>query len=165
MGRIFVIVGGLLVLLLTAALVVPPFVDWSGYRADFEREASRVLGRPVKVAGDVSARLLPFPSVAFSDVRVGSDATHPVMTVDTFSMDAELMPFLRGQLLIFDMRVDRPRATISWTKAARSIGRSARRHRLIRRKSSWSGFPLVTEQLPFAKRQAAAVIQLPDSMP
>ncbi|MBB5702691.1 uncharacterized protein involved in outer membrane biogenesis [Ochrobactrum daejeonense] len=116
MGRIFVIVGGLLVLLLTAALIVPPFVDWSGYRADFEREATRILGRPVKVAGDVSARLLPFPSVAFSDVRVGADATHPVMTVDTFSMDAELMPFLRGQLLIFDMRVDRPRATISLDK-------------------------------------------------
>ncbi|MBC2885913.1 AsmA family protein [Ochrobactrum sp. CM-21-5] len=117
MGRIFVIVGGLLVLLLTAALMVPPFVDWSGYRADFEREASRILGRPVKVAGDVSARLLPFPSVAFSDVRVGADAGHPAMTVDTFSMDAELMPFLRGQVLIFDMRVERPRVTISLDKA------------------------------------------------
>ncbi|OYR13643.1 AsmA family protein [Brucella grignonensis] len=116
MGRIFVIVGGLLVLLLTAALVVPPFVDWSGYRADFEREASRILGRPVHVTGDVSARLLPFPSVAFSDVRVGADAAHPVMTVDTFSMDAELMPFLRGQLLIFDMRVERPQAIISLDK-------------------------------------------------
>lgn len=116
MGRIFVIVGGLLVLLLTAALVVPPFVDWSGYRAEFEREASQILGRPVHVTGDVSARLLPFPSVAFSDVRVGADAEHPVMTVDTFSMDAELMPFLRGQLLIFDMRVERPQATISLDK-------------------------------------------------
>ncbi|HWT62573.1 MAG TPA: AsmA family protein [Ochrobactrum sp.] len=115
MGRIFVIVGGLLVLLLTAALVVPPFVDWSGYRADFEREASRVLGRPVHVTGEVSARLLPFPSVAFSDVRVG-DAAHPAMTVDTFSMDAELMPFLRGQLLIFDMRVERPQAIVSLDK-------------------------------------------------
>lgn len=115
LGRIFVIVGGLLVLLLTAALVVPPFVDWSGYRADFEREASRVLGRPVHVTGDVSARLLPFPSVAFSDVRVG-DAAHPAMTVDTFSMDAELMPFLRGQLLIFDMRVERPQAIVSLDK-------------------------------------------------
>lgn len=116
LGRIFVIVGGLLVLLLTAALVVPPFVDWSGYRAEFEREASQILGRPVHVTGDVSARLLPFPSVAFSDVRVGADNDHPVMTVDTFSMDAELMPFLRGQLLIFDMRVERPQATISLDK-------------------------------------------------
>ncbi|MFD1199485.1 AsmA family protein [Brucella gallinifaecis] len=116
MGRIFVIVGGFLVLLLTAALVVPPFVDWSGYRAEFEREASQVLGRPVHVAGDVSARLLPFPSVAFSDVRVGADVEHPVMSVDTFSMDAELMPFLRGQLLIFDMRVERPNVVISLDK-------------------------------------------------
>lgn len=119
MGRIFVIVGGLLVLLLTAALVVPPLVDWSGYRADFEREASRVLGRPVHVAGDVKARLLPFPSVAFSDVRVGADAAHPAMTADTFSMDAELMPFLRGQMLIFDMRVERPRVTVSLDKDGR----------------------------------------------
>lgn len=116
MGRIFVIVGGFLVLLLTAALVVPPFVDWSGYRAEFEREASQILGRPVHVTGDVSARLLPFPSVTFSDVRVGADNANPVMTVDRFSMDAELMPFLRGQLLIFDMRVERPNTIISLDK-------------------------------------------------
>ncbi|MBV2143910.1 AsmA family protein [Falsochrobactrum sp. TDYN1] len=119
MGRIFVIVGGLLVLLLTAALVVPPFVDWSGYRAEFEREAGHILGRPVQVTGDVSVRLLPFPSLAFSDVRVGADAEHPVMSVDTFSMDAELMPFLRGQLLIYDMRMERPRVNISLDKDGR----------------------------------------------
>lgn len=119
MGRIFVIVGGFLVLLLTAALVVPPFINWSGYRADFEREASRILGRPVEVAGSASARLLPFPSVTFSDVRVGASAQNPAMTVERFSMGAELMPFLRGQLLIFDMRVERPRATISLDKDGR----------------------------------------------
>lgn len=54
--------------------------------------------------------------MTFSDVRVGADATHPVMTLDRFSMDAELMPFLRGQVLIFDMRVERPRVTISLDK-------------------------------------------------
>ncbi|PWL16984.1 cell envelope biogenesis protein AsmA [Falsochrobactrum shanghaiense] len=119
MGRIFVIVGGLLVLLLTAALVVPPFVDWSGYRAEFEREAGHILGRPVKVTGDVNVRLLPFPSLAFSDVRVGADPENPVMSVDTFSMDAELMPFLRGQLLIYDMRVEHPHINIALDKEGR----------------------------------------------
>lgn len=112
MGRIFVFVGGLLVLLLTAALVVPPFVDWSGYRAEFEREAGHILGRPVEVLGDVRVQLLPFPSLQFSNVRVGADAANPAMSVDAFSMDAELMPFLRGQLLIYDMRVERPRVNI-----------------------------------------------------
>ncbi|SDO96249.1 Uncharacterized protein involved in outer membrane biogenesis [Phyllobacterium sp. YR620] len=98
--------------MLTAALIVPYFVDWAGYRSSFEREASALLGRPVTVAGSASARLLPFPSVTFSDVRVGDPGTEPVMTIDKFSMDAELAPFIRGEILIFDMRIENPRATV-----------------------------------------------------
>ncbi|WP_460897874.1 AsmA family protein [Phyllobacterium sp. K27] len=101
-----------MVLLLTAALVVPYFVDWAGYRSSFEREASTLLGRPVTVAGNASARLLPFPSVTFSDVRVGDPGVEPVITVEKFSMDAELAPFLRGEILIFDMRLEKPAATV-----------------------------------------------------
>ncbi|KQZ81397.1 AsmA protein [Mesorhizobium sp. Root157] len=112
-ARLFVIVGGLVVLVLIAALAVPPFVDWTGYRADFEREASAILGRTVTVRGDATARLLPFPSVTFSDVAVaGGPDGQPAMTVETFSMDAELAPFLRGEVLIFDMRLVRPKGTI-----------------------------------------------------
>ncbi len=113
LARLFVIVGGFFVLVLLAALVVPPFVDWTGYRADFEREASAILGRKVTVRGDATARLLPFPSVTFSDVSVaGGQGGQPAMTVETFSMDAELAPFLRGEVLIFDMRLIRPKAVI-----------------------------------------------------
>lgn len=111
--RLFVIVGGLFVLVLLAALVAPPFIDWTNYKADFEREASAILGRRVTVHGAAKARLLPFPSVTFSDVSVASGPDgRPAMTVDTFSMDAELAPFLRGEVLIFDMRLVRPRAVI-----------------------------------------------------
>ena len=35
------------------------------------------------------------------------------MTVQTFSMDAELAPFMRGEVLIFDMRLVRPKMRIS----------------------------------------------------
>lgn len=113
LARLFVIVGGLFVLVLCAALVGPYFVDWTSYRADFEREASAILGRKVTVQGNATARLLPFPSVTFSDVSVaGGPQGQPAMTVETFSMDAELAPFLRGEVLIFDMRLVRPKATI-----------------------------------------------------
>ncbi|TPI27360.1 AsmA family protein [Mesorhizobium sp. B3-2-1] len=113
LARLFVIFGGLFVLVLLAALVVPYFVDWTGYRAEFEREASAILGRKVTVQGDATARLLPFPSVTFSNVAVaGGPNGQPAMTVETFSMDAELAPFLRGEVLIFDMRLVRPKATI-----------------------------------------------------
>jgi len=113
LARLFVIFGGLFVLALCAALVGPYFIDWSGYKADFEREASVILGRKVTVQGDVTARILPFPSVTFSDVAVGGGTNgEPAMTVETFSMDSELAPFLRGEFLIFDMRLVRPVATI-----------------------------------------------------
>ncbi|MGE3371099.1 MAG: AsmA-like C-terminal region-containing protein [Rhizobiaceae bacterium] len=114
MARLFVFIGGLIVLLLTAALVVPYFVDWSSYRSEFEREASAILGRKVTVEGDATARLLPFPSVTFTDVAVaGGPGGQPAMTVETFSMDAELAPFMSGEVKIFDMRLVRPKAVIS----------------------------------------------------
>lgn len=112
LARLFVFVGGLVVLVLSAALVAPYFIDWTSYRADFEREASAILGRKVTVEGDAEARLLPFPSVTFSDVTVGGAPGRPAMTVETFSMDAELAPFLRGEFLIFDMRIVRPKAIV-----------------------------------------------------
>jgi len=101
------------VLLLTAALVAPYFIDWANYRADFERQAGIILGRDVRVEGSARARLLPFPSVTFSDVVVaGTTPDEPAMTIEEFSMDAELAPFLSGEVLIFDMRLVRPRANI-----------------------------------------------------
>ncbi|MDF1598336.1 AsmA family protein [Mesorhizobium sp. YIM 152430] len=113
LARLFVIIGGLIVLALSVALVGPFFVDWTSYRADFEREASRILGRDVTVDGEASARLLPFPSVTFANVSVaGGPGGEPAMQVETFSMDAELAPFLRGEILIFDMRLVRPIVTV-----------------------------------------------------
>ena len=113
LARLFVLVGGLLVLALTAALVGPYFIDWTSYRADFEREASAILGRKVTVEGEATARILPFPSVTFSDVSVGGGPDgKAAMTIETFSMDAELAPFMSGEVHIFDMRMVRPRGVV-----------------------------------------------------
>ncbi|MDF1608459.1 AsmA-like C-terminal region-containing protein [Hoeflea sp. YIM 152468] len=103
--------GGLLVLALFAALLAPLFIDWSSYRTAFETEASRIIGQPVKVRGEADARLLPFPSLTFSDVTVGED-DQPAMTIARFSMDAELAPFLSGEVLIYDMRMESPKAIV-----------------------------------------------------
>lgn len=107
LARLFVIFGSFIVLALITALVAPYFIDWDAYRADFEKEATQILGQQVTVAGKAKARLLPFPSVTFEDVRVG-DPEKPLVVADRFSMDAELAPFLSGELLIFDMRLVNP---------------------------------------------------------
>lgn len=122
-------VGGLVVVALFAALLAPLFVDWTSFRQDFEREASRIMGRTVVVHGSVDARLIPFPSVTLNDVRVGApEDGQPLVEVARFSMDAELAPFLSGEALIFDMRIEEPKArirlfedgTLDWARGRKS---------------------------------------------
>ncbi|MCX8996431.1 AsmA family protein [Rhizobiaceae bacterium BDR2-2] len=113
LGKLLVALGGLVVAVLFAALLAPFFVDWTNFRTDFERQASRIFGKKVTVNGKVEARLLPFPSVTLHDVRVGQDVDGtPIVQIDRFSMDAELAPFLSGEARIFDMRIERPRARV-----------------------------------------------------
>jgi AsmA-like C-terminal region len=108
LGRLFVIFGGMLVIALCSLLLAPLFVDWAGYRSAFEREASRITGQTVRVEGTANARILPFPSVTFSNVVIDGADGIPAARIAAFSMDAELAPFLSGEILIFDMRIDRP---------------------------------------------------------
>ncbi len=109
--RLFVWLGSLLVLTLLAALVVPPFFDWNRFRTSFEQEASRVLGQPVTVRGETSARLLPLPSVTFSDIRVG-EGNEPMLTASSFHVNVELAPLLKGDVVIVDMSVDGPKLDV-----------------------------------------------------
>lgn len=113
LGRILVTLGGLLVVALFSALLAPLFVDWTGFRQDFEDRASQLLGKKVVVHGAVSASILPFPSVTMEDVTVGTDVDGtPLVRVARFSLDAELAPFLSGEARIFDMRIEEPKARI-----------------------------------------------------
>ena len=109
--RLFAVIGGLLVALLVAALVVPPLVDWTSWRADFERTASRVLGQPVRVAGAASARLLPLPRISFEDVTIGA-ADEPLLVADRFTLDMELAPLLSGDVRIVSVDLERPRGRV-----------------------------------------------------
>lgn len=102
--RVFAIFGGLVLTVLIAVLVVPYFVNWSDYKGRFETAATQLTGMDVRVEGDADVRLLPFPSLSFTDVRLGDEAD-PVGLIERFSVDVELAPFLTGELHIFDMRL------------------------------------------------------------
>ncbi len=106
-----------MVLLLFAALLAPLFIDWTGFRQQFEDQASRIIGKKVVVHGSVDARLLPFPSITMNDVRVGQEPDgSPQVQISRFSMDAELAPVLSGEALIFDMRIEEMTAHIRLLK-------------------------------------------------
>ncbi|MEN0000400.1 MAG: hypothetical protein AAF940_05900 [Pseudomonadota bacterium] len=105
--RWFAIIGGLLVLVLVAALGAPLFVNFDDYRTQFEAEASRILGQPVTVDGRISASLIPFPSITLNELRVGAE-DDPLMLASSLSLYAELAPFLSGEIRIFDAQLNDP---------------------------------------------------------
>jgi len=59
MGRILVIAGGVLALLLGALMIIPNLIPQEVYRAKIEEEASKALGRQVKVTGNIGVSIFP----------------------------------------------------------------------------------------------------------
>ncbi|WP_420393394.1 AsmA family protein [Acuticoccus sp.] len=108
MNGFIITVGVALVLALTAALVGPHVVDWAEYRVAIEAYASRALGAPVAIRGDVGVRLLPSPRVRVTDVRVGGAADGPTLEADEVEFDVALTPLLRGELVISELAMDAP---------------------------------------------------------
>lgn len=122
--RFFVLIGLLIVVALFSALLAPYYINWERFTSEFEQQASKLVGQPVKVEGNASLRLLPLPYINFEGLEVGeSEDGSPLMTVEQFSLTAELFPFLSGEVRIVDMAMFRPQVnlevsesgTIAWT--------------------------------------------------
>lgn len=101
----------LIVLALGALFAVPHFIDWNGYRGVFEEEATRILGRRVRVGGNVNVRLLPAPYVRFDKLRI-ADITgnlgKPFFSADSFTMRLSVPPLLKGVLEANEIELKRP---------------------------------------------------------
>ena len=116
MNNALLYLGGLLVATLAALFAVPHFIDWNGYRGVFEEEASKVLGRDVRVGGAVNVRFLPTPYVRFEKVRL-ADPTgqtgEPFVRVDSFTMLLSGPALLRGVLEANEIELQRPVLTLA----------------------------------------------------
>lgn len=116
------------IIALVAALIGPHFVDWNRFRPQFEAEATRVVGLPVRVDGAIDARLLPIPSLRFKSVAIGRRFDDSNATADQLDVEFSLGSLMRGEWradqltingLVFDAGLD-DRGRITW--AARSGG-------------------------------------------
>ncbi|HEY8275998.1 MAG TPA: AsmA family protein [Methyloceanibacter sp.] len=70
MNHFLLSLTAVLILVLSALFAVPYFVDWNDYRHVFEAQATKLLGRDVRVGGEVHLVLLPAPQLRFDDVKV-----------------------------------------------------------------------------------------------
>jgi len=85
------------IIALIAALIGPYFIDWNQFRPQFETEATRVVGAPVRVGGELSARLLPAPSLRLRSVAVGGANDLGKIRADKLDVEFSLGSLMRGE--------------------------------------------------------------------
>ncbi|MTD94264.1 AsmA family protein [Hyphomicrobium sp. xq] len=104
-------IAGLISLALAALFAVPYFIDWNGYRGVFEEEATRILGREVRVGGDVNVRLLPSPYVSFEKLRIADPSGttgEPFFRAESFTMRLSAPPLLKGIIEANEIVLEKP---------------------------------------------------------
>lgn len=102
-----------IILALVAALVGPHFVDWTQYRATFEREASRLAGMPVRINGPIDVRLLPTPMLTLGQIEAGEDKAAPRIAVRELYAELALGSLVRGEVRAAEMRIVGPQARLA----------------------------------------------------
>ena len=78
------------IIALLAALIGPYFIDWNQFRPQFEAEAGRIIGVPVRVAGELDARLLPAPTLRLRSVTFGGNNDPGRLRADKLDVEFSL---------------------------------------------------------------------------
>lgn len=110
-----------IILALLTALVGPLFVDWERYRPQFEAEATRLIGVPVRVGGAIDLRLLPSPSLILSGIEIGDPAAQGVVKARALGIEFALGPLMRGRVHAAQTRIIGPELTVGLDKDGRTI--------------------------------------------
>ena len=94
------------IIALIAALVGPYFIDWNQFRPQFEAEAARIIGAPVRVGGKLDARLLPAPSLQLHSVAVGGANDLGKVRADKLDVEFSLGSLMRGEVRATELTIN-----------------------------------------------------------
>ena len=85
------------IIALLAALIGPYYIDWNQFRPQFEAEAGKIIGVPVRVAGELDARLLPAPTLRLRGVTFGGNNDLGRLRADKLDVEFSLGSLMRGE--------------------------------------------------------------------
>ncbi|OGR21248.1 MAG: hypothetical protein A3K53_00175, partial [Deltaproteobacteria bacterium RIFOXYB2_FULL_66_7] len=103
--------GGLLALLLLAAVAMVLFVDVNAHKLRLEEAASDAMGMEVRIGGRLGIGLFPGFHVTLEDVRIRNRGAD-VASAKEATLGIALLPLLRKELRIVKIGMKRPRISI-----------------------------------------------------
>ncbi len=143
MNGFLLFVAGLIALVLGVLFAAPLVIDWNDYRDVFAVQASKLVGREVRVGGDVNLRLLPAPYVRFENVRIADENgrfAKPFLRMDRFTMWLSIPPLLQGRIEAREIELTRPRLRLAIDETG---------------KGNWQGLGGGEMALPFVPKEVA----------
>ena len=111
MSNFIIAIAVFVITVIGALFAVPYFIDWNGYRGAFEEEATRLLGREVRVGGAVNLHLLPTPYFRLEKVRIADASVNlqePFFRADSVALKLSVPPFFRGVVEANEIEFQRP---------------------------------------------------------
>jgi uncharacterized protein involved in outer membrane biogenesis len=111
MKKLLYVVGGIVVLVVAAALVAPFFIDLNDYKGMIESKAKEATGRDLKIEGKISLSILPLPSVSVDGIKFGNapGGSAPNMAeIESAKVKVAVMPLLSHKVQVTDIVLTRP---------------------------------------------------------
>jgi AsmA protein len=136
---ISLVIAGLVVLLLVAALVLVWFVDPNGFKPRIEAAVKDATGRDFALVGDIELGFFPWLALRTGEGHFGNApgfGSEPMVRWKSAQLGAKLIPLLRGDLVASRVRLD---------------GVEARLVRLADGRANWEGIARDAPQDPDAK--------------
>jgi AsmA protein len=102
--------GGVLLILIAALLVVPPFINLGAYKARYLPLVEQAVRRKVDVA-DVRLRILPTPSIRVSRLIVADNpafSEQPFFAAQELRLKLKFRPLLRGVFQVEEFTLENP---------------------------------------------------------
>jgi len=115
----------LVVVVLSAALIAPYWIDWNAYRSQLETTLGRALGANVRIVGGIQVRLLPTPFVRIEKLSVAGGAGSFDSEQTTVEVSAPSL--VTGSLRITRAEFYRPLVRVSLPKSGETVRELARR--------------------------------------
>jgi uncharacterized protein involved in outer membrane biogenesis len=126
----------LVVLIVAAAYAVPKFYPWNDHKADIAAQVKAATGRDLVIDGDISADLLPTPTLSVSRARLANapgGSTPDMVSFEALKVRVALMPLLDGDIKVESIVLEQPsilleqypNGTANWELAMPADGAAA----------------------------------------
>ena len=141
MNSFLLALTAVLIVVLSALFAAPLFIDWNDYRPVFETQASKLLGRDVKVGGKVHLVVLPAPELRFAEVTVADKKgsfEHPLLEARSIEAWLNIGSLLRGAVEARKITISEPVLRVTLKEDGTG---------------NWSDVGRAGEALPFAPKE------------